>query len=224
MNKSDIKPYSKSVSSLWCYNLQKPFKVVYVIVVWFKRTYNLLKPMTNSGWTQQPLEYPFLNCSKPNFWILIPLKQKSKKIWFFGGSLMGTRNMYFILQTEQKNPHCYNHEVTVRSLINNNASWIPSLMCHMLDICMGSGQKNKTTIQLQMIIGIYCDIYWCTLRREGGNSKQERYILLEKHPQLTPKHHLLTQTASLFCQEGCEKTHCGPIKGYLSRGTYSDLL
>lgn len=45
VNKSDIKPHS--VSSLWCYNLQKPFKVMCVIVVWFKRIHNLLKPMKN---------------------------------------------------------------------------------------------------------------------------------------------------------------------------------
>lgn len=76
-----------------------------------------------------------------------------------------------------------------------------------------------------MIIGIHCIIYWSTLIREGGKSKQERYtILLEKQSQLTPKHHFLPQTATLFCQGGCEKTHYGPVKDCLSLGTYLNLL
>lgn len=125
--------------------------------------------------------------------------------------------------TDQKTSHWYNHEVTVCSFITSDTSWIPSLMCHMLDICTGSGQKNKTTIKVQMIIGIYCVIYWSTLIKESGNSKQERYtVLLEKHPQLPPS--ITYPNCLIVLPRRLWKTHYGPIKGYLSPGTYSDLL
>lgn len=149
----------------------------------------------------------------------------TKDILFFRDFLMGSKNSILSWTTDQKQPHCYNHGVAVPSLITNDTSQMPSVICHVLDNCTASGQKSKTTIQLRIIIGIHCIIYWSTLIREGGNSKQERYTLLpEKQPQLTPKHHLLPQTAILFCQGGCEETRYSPVKGYLSLGTYSNLL
>lgn len=105
---------------------------------------------------------------------------------------MGSKNSILSWTTDQNKPRCYNHGVAVPSLITNDTSQMPSVICRVLDNRTGSGQKSKTTIQLRIIIGIHCIIYRSTLIREGGNSKQERYALLpEKQPQLTPKHHLL---------------------------------
>lgn len=99
--------------------------------------------MKNSVWTQQPLEQPLLNHSKPNFLNSNTMWNKTQRTFYSSETFLWDQRICILsCATHKKTPHSYNHGVTVHSFIYKDTSWPPSLICHVLDNCMGSGQKN----------------------------------------------------------------------------------